>query len=219
MNYNTHLELRGKHAIFSASQSGWTEKSPDEILDWYIKSYAQNVGTAIHDICRKHIKRRFKLTKSAKNEVILSLVEDYNIPLFVIDGMANFDILYATAMLYVNDAISFHMVAEQPLYYSDLFFGTADAVTDLNYIFDKKELRIHDLKTGVQPAKMRQLEVYAAENCLEHGLKPEELNIELRIYQGNEILFHKPTPDELYFRMDQIKEFNRIIETIASKEV
>lgn len=219
MNYNTHLELRGKHAIFSASQPGWTEKSSDEILDWYVKSYAQAVGTAIHDICRKHIKRRFKLTKSAKNEVILSLVEDYGIPLFVIDGMANFDILYSTAMLYVNDSISFHMVPEQPLYYSDLFFGTADVVSELDYIFDRKELRIHDLKTGIQPGKMRQLEVYAAEHCLEYGLRPEELRIELRIYQNNEVLFHKPTPDELYFRMEQIKEFNKIIESIESKEV
>lgn len=219
MNYNTHLELRGKHAAFSASQSGWTEKSPDEILEWHIKSYAQTVGTAVHDICRKHIKRRFRLTKSAKNEVILSLVEDYNIPLYVIDGMANFDILYATAMLYVNDAVSFRMVPEQPVQYSDLFFGTADCITALDYIFEKKELRIHDLKTGTQPAKMRQLEVYAAETCLEYGLRPEDLNVELRIYQSNEILFHKPTPEELYFRIDQIKDYDRIINEIRLKEV
>lgn len=219
MNYNAHLELRGKHAAFGASQSGWSEKSPEEILEWHIRSYAQSVGTAIHDICRKHIKRRFKLTKSAKNEIILSLIEDYGIPLYVIDGMANFDILYATAMLYVNDAIAFRMVAEQPVCYSDLFFGTADSITELDYIFDRKELRIHDLKTGIQPAKMRQLEIYAAEVCLEYGLHPEELNTELRIYQASEILFHKPTPDELYFRMDQIKQYDAIVNNIRLKEV
>lgn len=59
--------------------------------------------------------------------------------------------------MYVNDAISFRMVPEQILFYSENCFGTADTI-----VFRNGTLRIHDLKTGVVPAHMEQLEIYAA---------------------------------------------------------
>ena len=68
-----------------------------------------------------------------------------------------------TLNMYVNDAIGFKMQPEQILYYSDNCFGTADAIS-----FDEKKgfLRIHDLKTGLKtPAKLNQLEIYAALCC------------------------------------------------------
>ena len=89
-----------------------------------------------------------------------------------------------TLNMYVYDAISFRMTPEQVLYYSDNCFGTADAI-----IFRNNTLRIHDLKTGVIPAHMEQLEIYAALFCLEYQKKPSTLDIELRIYQNNEILY------------------------------
>ena len=69
-----------------------------------------------------------------------------------------------TLNLYVNDAIGYKMTPEQVLYYSYNSFGTADAIS-----FRNKMLRIHDLKTGVSPTSMRQLEIYAALFCLEYG--------------------------------------------------
>lgn len=88
---------------------------------------------------------------------------------------------------YINDAIGFGMRTEQCLFYSANCFGTADAI-----IFKKNLLRIHDLKTGVNPASMRQLEIYAALFCLEYGHKPSEIDIELRIYQNNDVVYHIP---------------------------
>ena len=63
---------------------------------------------------------------------------------------------------YVNDAIGFKMTPEQVLFYSVNCFGTADAISFRNGV-----LRIHDLKTGVTPAHMEQLMIYAALFCLE----------------------------------------------------
>jgi hypothetical protein len=53
-------------------------------------------------------------------------------------------------------------------------------------------LRIHDLKTGVTPAKMPQLEIYAGLFCLEYSVNPLDIDIELRIYQNDEIIVHEP---------------------------
>lgn len=90
-----------------------------------------------------------------------------------------------TLNMYVNDAIKFKMSPEVVLYYSDNAFGTADSI-----LFNEKQnfLRIHDLKTGVTPAHMEQLMIYAAYFCLEYKKDPTKLNIELRIYQNNEIV-------------------------------
>ena len=65
-----------------------------------------------------------------------------------------------TLNMYVNDAIDLRMRPEQKLYYSENAFGTADAIC-----FRKKILRIHDLKTGGNPASMKQLEIEAALFC------------------------------------------------------
>lgn len=112
---------------------------------------------------------------------------------------------------YVNDAIGFRMRAEQTLYYSPNAFGTADAIS-----FRDNLLRIHDLKTGVSPVSMRQLEIYAAYFCLEYKIKPEEIEIELRIYQLDEILVHKPEPEDIKRIMEKIVEFDKAIEQIKS---
>ena len=75
-----------------------------------------------------------------------------------------------TLNLYVNDAITYKMTPEQVLYFSENCFGTADAIGFRNNL-----LRIHDLKTGVTPAHMEQLEIYAALFCLEYGKRPGEI--------------------------------------------
>lgn len=114
-----------------------------------------------------------------------------------------------TLNMYVNDAIGFKMQPEQVLYYSDNCFGTADSI-----IFRNNLLRIHDLKTGVTPAHMEQLEIYAALFCLEYNKKPGEIEMELRIYQNNEIVVHHPTADDILPIMDKIVTFDKIIEKL-----
>lgn len=112
-----------------------------------------------------------------------------------------------TLNMYVNDAIGFKMKPEQVLYYSDNCFGTADAI-----IFRNNLLRIHDLKTGVTRAHMEQLEIYAALFCLEYNKKPSDIDMELRIYQNNEIIVHNPTVEDILPIMDKIIAFDKIID-------
>lgn len=115
---------------------------------------------------------------------------------------------------YVNDAIGYKMTPEQVLYYSDNCFGTTDAISFRNGI-----LRIHDLKTGAIPAHMEQLKIYAALFCLEYKFKPSDIETELRIYQHDEVLCHKPTVEEIIPIIDKIITFDKVINKIKEREV
>ena len=115
--------------------------------------------------------------------------------------------------MYVNDAIGFKMTPEQKLVYSINCFGTADAIC-----FRKNLLRIHDYKSGVVPAHMDQLRIYAALFCLEYKIKPPDIDIELRIYQNDEILYDKPTAEDIVPIMDKIITFDKILSRIRSEE-
>ena len=99
-----------------------------------------------------------------------------------------------TLNMYVNDAIGFKMIPEQILVYSENCFGTADAI-----LFRNNFLRIHDLKTGVIPAHMEQLLIYASLFCLEYHVKPGEIEMELRIYQNNQFLLEKELLSLAYY--------------------
>lgn len=114
-----------------------------------------------------------------------------------------------TLNMYVNDAIGFKMKTEQVLYYSDNAFGTADAIS-----FKNNFLRIHDLKTGVTPSSMKQLEIYAALFCLEYSKNPNDIQFELRIYQNDEVLVHEPYPEDILYIMNKIVLFDKRIEKI-----
>lgn len=118
-----------------------------------------------------------------------------------------------TLYAYVNDAIGFKMDTEVVLYYSDRFFGTADSIC-----FRNNMLRIHDLKTGVIPGKIEQLEIYAALFCLEYKTKPTDIDTELRIYQSDEVLCHNPDPNDILGIMDQIVRLDQIIQQIDYRE-
>lgn len=113
---------------------------------------------------------------------------------------------------YVNDAIGFHMTPEQVLYFSPRFFGTTDAITFKNGI-----LRIHDLKTGKTPAHMEQLEIYAALYCLEYGVKPADIRMELRMYQNDEVLVHTPDVTDIAPIMDKIRHFDKVLEELEEE--
>ena len=158
MNFVKHLNLEGLHAPFSPSQSSWLRYDDEKALEVYSNKKAAEVGTRLHAWAKETIDLGIKQPKSKKT-------------------------IYA----YVNDAIGFKMDTEVVLYYSDYFFGTADAIS-----FRDNFLRIHDLKTGVTKVHIEQLEIYAALFCLEYRVKPNEIQIELRIYQNDGVLVHNP---------------------------
>jgi hypothetical protein len=105
------------------------------------------------------------------------------------------------------------METEQVLFYSENCFGTADAIS-----FRYRTLRIFDLKTGFVKGSIHQLEVYAALFCLEYEIDPEDINIELRIYQDPEVSVYDADPEDIRLIMDKIVKFDSLIETIKREE-
>lgn len=190
MNFNKHLNLTGEHAFLGASKYHWINYDEEKIADSYAKYLATARGTELHDFAARCIKLKQKLPKSNK-----------------------------TLNMYVNDAIGFNMTPEQVLYYSDNCFGTADAISfRMERSTGRMTLRIHDLKTGAVPAHMEQLLVYASLFCLEYKIKPSEIDIELRIYQSDEILVYRPTVEDLAPIIDKIIAFDKIINNLKMTE-
>ena len=178
MNFVKHSNLEGLHAPFSASQNSWLRYDDEKAMTVYKNKKAAEMGTKLHAWAKETIDLGIKQPKSKKT-------------------------LYAN----VNDAIGFKMSTEVVLYYSDRFFGTADAICFRNNV-----LRIHDLKTGITPVHIEQLEIYAALFCLEYKVKPGEIDIELRIYQNDEVLIHNPTAEDILPIMDKIVHLNKLLE-------
>lgn len=102
---------------------------------------------------------------------------------------------------YVNDCIGYRMQPEQKLYYSAYCFGTADCIQ-----FKNDLLRIFDLKTGITPAHQEQLEIYAALFCLEYSMDPKLIDLDLRLYQNDDVNQWSPTADYLIDIMEDIKQ-------------
>lgn len=206
MQFNKHYNLEGKHALLSASSWRWINDDEDSLMQRICSQYSQMMGTILHEIACKHIKHRIKLNKYDKKNVVLELLTN-GIPGMVIDRI-DMDSIFENMMNYVNDGIGFKMEPEVVLCYSDNFFGTADTIK-----FSEEEhfLRIHDYKSGVTPAHIEQLMIYAALFCLEYRVKPTTIEIELRIYQSGEIIYHNPTADEIMAIMDKIVTDDKIM--------
>lgn len=180
MNFAKHLNLEGLHAPFSPSQSSWLRYNDDKVVEAYLNKKASELGTRLHAWVKETIDLGIKQSRSNR-----------------------------TLCAYVNDAIGYKMSTEVVLYYSDKFFGTADAIS-----FRNGMLRIHDLKTGKCPVKMEQLEIYAALFCLEYNFKPSSIEMELRIYQNDEVLVHVPEPEDIQAIMNKIKYLDKILSKI-----
>lgn len=118
----------------------------------------------------------------------------------------------ASLAQYVEDGIKYDMSVEAPLWYSPHCFGTPDTIS-----FRRNQLRIHDLKTGIITASMKQLEVYAALFCLDYGVSPYEITTELRIYQGDEIRVLKPTGEDISIIMDKIIYSSKMLDAMESE--
>lgn len=184
MRFIQHSKLEGLHAPFSASKPSWLRYDDDKVISFFKNKTAAEYGSRLHAWAKETIDLGLKQPRSKKT-------------------------LYS----YVNDAIGFKMNTEVVLFYSEHFFGTADAISFRNNV-----LRIHDLKTGVTPVHMEQLMIYAALFCLEYKVKPEDIEMELRIYQNDEILYHQPDAVEIREIMDKIVHLDKVLDSIEYKE-
>lgn len=184
MHFNRHSELEGRHAFLSASKYAWLRYDSDKITQSFFTDQQKRLGTELHELASNLIRLGVKLRTTRE-----------------------------TLNMYVNDAIGYRMIPEQPLAYSLNAFGTADAIS-----FRKNLLRIHDLKTGVTPASFDQLIIYAAFFCLEYGFKPADIKIELRIYQNNDIQILQPETPRVVEAYEQIKYADKIIEQLKQEE-
>ena len=206
MNWNSHSNLIGKHALFSPSGYHWlnydiSDETVDLVFKKYKAQYSTIIGTTLHSYAEKRIRYRLRMYKTEKNNVLMYLL-DAGIPLSVID----LDSMFENLLHYVNDAIGFQMDPEVVLYYTENCFGTTDAI-----FFRNKELRIHDYKSGIVPAHIEQPLIYAALFCLEYGIKPMDISTHLRIYQMNEIIEDEPDPELIQKTMNQIVTLDKIV--------
>lgn len=198
----------GAHAILSPSKYSWTNyDNKDKLFNLVCSSYAQEIGTLLHELASTAIKYRVKIPKIAAKPIILLYLLSHNIPRGIIDVNRYVDNFCA----YVNDAIGFDMTPEQPLVYSRNAFGTADAI---RFNEKKMHLRIHDYKSGVTKPCLRQLELYAAYFCLEYHIKPKDLTFELRIYWENEIIVGTPTAADIVPLMDKTIDYDNFISSL-----
>ena len=185
MLFNRHLELQDKHAFLSPSSHSWLNYDEIKLESRFHTIRAARRGTDLHKIAHEAIRLGVRFAENNQ-------------------AMAD----------YVNDAIEFRMLCEQPLYYSDNCFGTPDTIS-----FRENLLRIHDLKTGIVPVKEKQLEVYAALFCLEYSVSPYDIDIELRIYQREEIRIYDGVPSIIESIMDTIVRHDHQLQTIISEEM
>ena len=206
MIFNKHSDLEGKHAILGASKYSWLNYDDEQLWKAYVNSFATDIGTLVHDYAKDKIifRQRMEDNQSEKNALMLHLLKNH-IPF----GVIPIESIFYNVLPYVNDAIGYKMVPEQVLYYSDYLFGTTDTIS-----FSRNVLRIHDLKTGVRPASMDQLMIYAGLFYLEYR---KEVNFnkcktELRIYQNQEVVVHTPTLEDISSIMDKIVHGNMVID-------
>lgn len=176
MQFNNHRNLEGLHALFSPSQSSWLRYDDDKAVEVYLNRQAAQMGTRLHEWAKQTIDLGIKQPRSKK-----------------------------TIYSYVNDAIGFRMSTEVVLFYSERFFGTADAICFRNNV-----LRIHDLKTGKREVDEHQLLIYAALFCLEYKIRPGDIEIELRIYQNDDIKVLNPTAEDIVPIMDHIVHLDKL---------
>lgn len=184
MIFNQHSELSGRHAFLSPSSYHWINYDDQKLAARYAASNGSRRGTHLHGLAHEAIRLGVPLARSNK-----------------------------ALATYVNDGIKFRMLCEQPLFYSDNSFGTADTIS-----FTRNKLRIHDLKTGITKVSETQLEVYAALFCLEYGYSPFDIQIELRIYQRENVFPFFPDPEKILFIMDRIIYSDQFIESIKEDE-
>jgi hypothetical protein len=186
MHFNQHYDLAGKHALLGASQHAWLNYTPAKMRQVYLNQLKKQRGTELHALASQAIKHHVRLAPLKK-----------------------------ALNLFVNDAIGFNMESEQVLYYSDVCFGTADAIC-----FRNGQLRIHDLKTGDgQVTHFYQLDIYAALFCLEYDVDPNKISFVERLYQGRQFTESIPSSQDIAIVMDKIVKFDKLLAELQMEEL
>lgn len=224
--FNNHDNLKGKHALFSPSQSAWLRYDDEKISEKVRNQYRTTLGTEIHDFAASQIDLGHKyssvreLMKDIETYIYckyMYLSNDLAVGEYARKLIANLRNLpkevFEAVKYYINDGVGFKMNIEQALVYSEHIFGHADTIC-----FRNDTLHIHDLKTGANPAHMEQLKVYAALFCLEYGIKPSSIKIELRIYQWDGISIVNPELEEMVEIIDRIVTSEKIAQQVEKEE-
>lgn len=183
MRWNKHSRLEGEHAFPSPSSYHWINYSPERLAERWITSRSAMSGTQQHDYACRQI---------------------------LAGRLSTFP---GTLGMFINDAIELKLTPEQPLFYSENCFGTADAIG-----FRYRKLIVGDLKTGISKPSVHQLEVYDALFCLEYEVDPRAIKHELRIYWQNECHIFEADPEEIWTIMEKIQESDRLINQLRLEE-
>lgn len=181
LELNPHPEIIGKHAPFSPSQHYWIDYDPEKLLAYWDNKDAQLIGTQIHEDAAELIRIHYRFLDRGLPSPISLRRKD-------------------SVSLHVMHSITHWLKPEVPVKYSDICFGTSDA---LGFNRRTKTLYVNDLKTGRLQGDMRQLEQYAAIFFAEylpiiqfaHHIDINECKVELRIFQYDDCNLAEPPID------------------------
>ena len=227
MKFNDHSKLEGTHALFGASQSHWLRYDDEKIIDKYLNRNKVQLGTELHEYAKTQIDlmQRVSSVKSLMHDVATFIYTKYSLTKENPQPQTGMNLIkslnyiprdvFETLKMYINDAIGYKMKAEVILYYSDNCYGTADTISFRNRI-----LRIHDFKSGKHKADMEQLEMYTALFCLEYRMKigVDIDEVELRLYQNDEIITHNPTAEDIEDIMKMYIHVTKLTENIDEED-
>lgn len=189
MNLNKNTKLTGQHAFLSPSTYHWLDYEPDKLRSVFFNRQQTKRGDELHAYAQRAIDLRIKQADNG-----------------------------STLSMYINDAIGFLMAAEVPLFYSVDCFGTADSL-GCREERGLLTLRVSDLKTGISPADIKQVKIYAALFCYEYSFTPDQLQFILRIYQNNAIEELIADPMDIFHVMDRIKTQAELVAYLREEDV
>ena len=177
--------VSGQHAFLSPSSYHWFKDTEDELRSRYFSKQQTVRGVREHAFAAEAIELKLPQLDNG-----------------------------STLNLYINDAIGFRMEAEVPLFYTEDCFGTADALSCREEHWPDgifMTLRVSDLKTGITPADMLQIDIYVAIFFLAYGkmFRPDQTRVVQRIYQNNQIFEHIPHHTEILTNMSRVRDAAR----------
>lgn len=194
MSFNKHTRIIGQHAFLSPSNYHWLDYDEEKLRRVYFARQEASRGDKLHSVAQQLIALGIRQADNG-----------------------------TTFSMYVNDAIGYRMQPEQGLYYSDDCFGTADAIgfreekwPDLRRPINT--LRISDLKTGINTADMKQLQIYAALFCHEYLFSPNDIRIVLRIYQNDQITEEIADPADIVMVMNRVATQAKLIAYLREED-
>jgi len=189
MFWKNHADIEGRHATLSASKYHWIRYNDDKIVDTYMTRLDAMKGTQLHELAKHLIEMKVKLPDTT-----------------------------ATLNQYVNDCIGLRLSPEVMLVASANAFGTADAIGYRKIPGQNRyKLIIADLKTGVHEASFDQLLIYVVFFCIEYKVDIMTIDVELRIYQNDEVRIFEPQLDDIIPIRERLLSADAIIDRMRAE--